>query len=113
MDDLIHCTTSPGGHDADAERWHQLYEAVTSGELGELVPDLETVGRHWLDSVKHCVEMIADEEEEAPWTDRVYDIGRAWLYTGLVQTCVMAPQPPVDPAHLQAFHLQHYTQQVS
>ena len=51
-------------------------------------------------------------KEEQSWIEDMFTQGKTWFYIGLLQTFLLAPQGPVDPAHKQAVKLKYMQEQV-
>ena len=90
---------------------HQVTQAAS---LNILLPNSENVISKCLSSVYKCIKVILCEPirgQEPVWVQQNM-LGEAWAYTGLLQSFLLAPQGPVDPAEKKTIMLKYTNQEV-
>ena len=89
--------------------WENLTSEITRLPLAALLPNYQEVVSVLMTSCKRCLEGT----EKAPVRRLAFRNGEIFMLAGLLQTFLLAPQGPVDPAEKQQFQLTYAEQEVS
>ena len=78
------------------------------GQLNVLMPNFEAVFKASLVAARTCMH----QHKTATANQQAFDCGKALLHMGLLQTFLLAPQGPVDPAQKKAVKLEYAREEV-
>ena len=92
----------------DETQWKNFENEVTSLPLAVMVPNYQEVASTLVTSCRLC----SDEIKSSPVRNMAFRNGELFIIGGLLQTFLLAPQGPVDPAKKRQFQLTYAEQEV-
>lgn len=85
-----------------------IHEALSHVSLTALFPEFGTIATRCMAAIKGCSSLVRHQGTLL----KQFMLGEAWTYAGLLQSFLLAPQGPVDPAEKQFVKLVYFRQEV-